>query len=139
MNSKQHREQAAVGKRQGNVLDRNGTPTERKVSEQQNSSDERISKMLAGVIEPPNRFVAYLLEKLKKARTEYEQLQAQITQGRQVLAELERRLLVVQGEHNKYVEDVRAWDKQIDENEPEKTSQPDADGKYASAGCDTQS
>jgi hypothetical protein len=81
--------------------------------------NERVAQLLSGEAESPNKFVTYLLEKLRKARTEFEDVSSRIQQGRQFLAALEKKQLVLQGEHNKYIEDIKAWDKQVVADETE--------------------
>lgn len=76
-------------------------------------ANERILKMIRGKIEPPNEFVAYCLEKLRESRAEYEALSANIRGAEQQLEAMKQRQLVVQGENNKYLEDIRNWDKEL--------------------------
>jgi len=76
-------------------------------------ANERILKMIRGKIEPPNEFVAYCLEKLRESRAEYEALSSNIRNAEQQLEAMKQRQLVVQGETNKYLEDIRNWDKDL--------------------------
>ena len=74
---------------------------------------ERFNKLMSGEAEPPNAFVAYLVQKANGSNAELIALQNNIQQGEQQLAQMRQQALRLQGEVNKYVEDIRAWDKKL--------------------------
>ena len=70
---------------------------------------ERLGKLLAGQEEPSNQFVAYLVEQLRSGNNEFRQVQQAIQELNQKLAQLQKRAIQLQGEQNKYVQDIMAW------------------------------
>jgi hypothetical protein len=86
---------------------------------------ERLMKMLRGQVSPPNSFVAYMLDKVKESRAEYEAVSANVRNLEQQLEALRRRQLMLQGEHDKYIEDIRNWDKEVVEEKPQEEEAQD--------------
>jgi hypothetical protein len=78
-------------------------------------AEKRIKDLIDGREPPPNPFVEYMLDKLRVSRKEFDELGKNVQQTRAALEAMEKRLLVVQGEHNKYLEDIRVWDRKLDE------------------------
>lgn len=81
--------------------------------------EKRLKDLLEGKEPSPNEFVSYMLDKVRAARAEFDDLRDAMQRARIALLNMERRQLVLQGEHNKYIADIMAWDK--------KTTDVDAD------------
>lgn len=83
----------------------------RKIQERKTKElNNRIRELLTKKVAPPNQFVAYLLGKLRDCRAEYEVLSMNIRNATQQLTTMKERLLALQGEHDKYLEDIQEWD-----------------------------
>ena len=81
--------------------------------------ERRLRDLLEGKEPPPNKFVSYMLDKIRAARGEFDELRGTMQKARAALLSMERRQLVLQGEHNKYIEDIMAWDKKTIDAEGE--------------------
>ncbi len=92
-------------------------------------NNSRMRDLLNGKREPPNKFVAYLIEKAKDASGEFMVVQKNAAHTRKTLQQNEDRLLELKGEYNKYIEDIRAWDKEVIDGEG---SAPEAPEETAS-------
>lgn len=106
MNRKDRRTQEAKN--------RNGTaPVVQKTAAPDDAANQRIEKLLQGDLEAPNQFVAYLVKQAKQARQDLAVLSNNIQQGEQQLAQMRQNALRLQGQVSKYIEDIRAWDKEV--------------------------
>lgn len=76
---------------------------------------ERLGALLSGQKEPANEFVAYLVGQLRAGNAEYRQVQQAIQELNQKLAQLQRRAIQLQGEQNKYAQDIMRW---MDKDKP---------------------
>ncbi len=81
--------------------------------------EKRLNDLLEGKEPPPNKFVSYMLDKIRAARKEFDELRGAMQKARAALMSMERRQLVLQGEHNKYIEDIMVWDKKAVDVEDE--------------------
>lgn len=99
----------------------------KKVDDLKQDPADRISDLVKGKVSPPNDVVKYLVEKLKATKEELDELVNSMNQARQAAAAMEKRVIQLQGAHNKYLEDIRNWDKRVveDEAEPEPESEPE--------------
>lgn len=92
--------------------------------------NERLQDLIDGKVEPPNEMVRYLLEKVKATKKEHDELTQNLTNAKNAIVNMERRMLIVQGANNSYIEDIRTWDKKIIKGdgkpEPEKKASGDA-------------
>jgi hypothetical protein len=78
---------------------------------------ERFNKLMSGEAEPPNAFVAYLVQKANGSNAELIALQNNIQQGEQQLTAMKAEAQKLQGVIQNYIEDIRAWDKKSVEGE----------------------
>lgn len=76
---------------------------------------ERLGALLSGQEEPSNEFVAYLVGQLRAGNAEYRQVQQATQELNQKLAQLQRRAIQLQGEQNKYAQDIMRW---MDKDKP---------------------
>lgn len=74
---------------------------------------ERLNDIIKGNVEPPNEVVKYLVEKLRATKDEIDELTNSLAQARNAVASMEKRLFSTSGAYNKYIEDIRNWDKQV--------------------------
>lgn len=86
---------------------------------------DRITDLIKGKVKPPNDVVKYLVEKLNANKDELDELVSSLNQARQAAASMEKRIIALQGAHNKYLEDIRNWDKRVVEDEAEPESEPE--------------
>ena len=74
---------------------------------------QRMQRLLTGKIPAPNEFVGYMLEQMRSCRAEFEALQANIREMENRLTAMRNRSLVLQGEHDKYIQDIQQWDRPL--------------------------
>lgn len=98
-------------------------------SQQQNQQIQaRLGRLLDGKEKPKNEVVEYFLERLRDGRNEAQMAQLNIQETSTRLKQLQARLLQLQGEQNKRVEDIVAWwdrDMKTDAGDPP----PDDEGE----------
>lgn len=93
---------------------------------------ERVQRLVAGKMEPPNEFCAYLVQQIQQASAEADNVQKNLQQHRETAAKLENRAKELRGVINKYIQDVQQWDKpaklpgQTKEDTPQEASEPEA-------------
>lgn len=94
------------------------------------AQEQRLQGLVSGKIKPPNDFVAYLVQKIQKTRTEFIAVQQNIRELSIRTQQMKERALVLQGENNTYLEDIKHWDKKIespsDEDGENKQEESDA-------------
>jgi len=91
---------------------------------------ERLGALLSGKEEPSNEFTAYLVEQLRVGNAEFRQVQQAIQELNQRLAQLQKRAIQLQGEQNKYVQDIMRWmDRETSKPTGEKPGEESGDGK----------
>ena len=74
----------------------------------------RLRDLVSGKVEPPNEFVAYLIQKMIQARTEYIAVASSIQETTTRLAQMKERVVSLQAENNKYLDDIKAWDRKLE-------------------------
>jgi hypothetical protein len=72
---------------------------------------ERLNKMLAGKIDPPNEMVGYFVDQMRKIGSEADVVRKNLQQHRETAARLENRARELQGMQQKCIQDVQHWDK----------------------------
>jgi len=83
---------------------------------------ERLNKMLAGKVEPPNEMVGYFVEQMRKIGSEADNVRKSLQQYRDMASQLESRAHELQGMQKKCVEDIQHWDKddtKLEDEEPQ--------------------
>lgn len=79
---------------------------------------ERVQKLVAGRIAPPNQVVGYMVDQLRKVLQESEGLSNQLQQWESRAAQARNRLGELRGMRNKYIEDIEAFDKPPAKKQP---------------------
>ena len=69
----------------------------------------RLNRLLSGQEKPKNEMVAYLVDRLRNGRDEFQLLQTNIQEVSTRLKEQQLRLIQLQGEQNNRAKDVAAW------------------------------
>ena len=85
-----------------------GQPEDNQV--QGDSIQQRMSDLLAGKAEPENEFVEYALGKMRECGAEKAQLLEQHQKAKEAIAMMERRLIAVTAEYQKYGDDIANFD-----------------------------
>lgn len=80
---------------------------------------ERLQKIVAGRIPPPNETVGYFVGQLRKIFAETDQVNRNLQQARAAVEQAEARARELRGMRSKYLEDIENWDKPIEETEKE--------------------
>lgn len=70
---------------------------------------KQLSDLLQGNIPPPNEFIGYLVDQLKAGNNEFLVVQQNIQELNLRLGKLQKRIIQLQGEQNKYVKDIFCW------------------------------
>lgn len=76
-------------------------------------ANKRIQEMVEGKLDPPNKFVSYLVGKLRESRQELIQTQKSHSNLMTMVQRAEKEMVGLQSECRKYAEDIRAWDKEV--------------------------
>lgn len=74
---------------------------------------QRTQDLLSGRAQPPNQFASYIVECLKGDLARGQQAQLELKSVLARKAELEDELLRLEGRANKYLEDLREWDREL--------------------------
>ena len=69
----------------------------------------RLDRLVKGQEKPLNEFVEYMLDQFRANAVEYRTVQANIQELTRKLNQLNNRAIQLQGEQNKYVQDILAW------------------------------
>lgn len=71
---------------------------------------QRMSDLLTGKAEPENEFVEYALGRMRESSAEKAQLIDQLQKAKEAIAMMERRLIAVTAEYQKYGDDIANFD-----------------------------
>lgn len=70
---------------------------------------QRMAALIDGKIPPPNEFVKYLVDRLRTGNEEFRVVQQNIQELNNRLNQFQKRAIQLQGEQNKYAQDITAW------------------------------
>jgi hypothetical protein len=72
---------------------------------------ERINKLISGRMEAPNEFITYLVNQVRQVIRESDAVNKELSRHEAAAEQLRMRRSELKGAHQKYIEDIRAFDK----------------------------
>lgn len=95
-------------------------PLQRGPVEDPAEKQERLQKLVSGRITPPNEMVRYFVDQLRQVFAETDAVNKQLQQHRAAATQAENRVRELLGMRNKYLDDIRHWDKEPEQDAAKK-------------------